>query len=72
VLAHSLRDAGTTKKLAVLITEDSVSADAIAQLRVRFYHLGMAGTLLTVYRTFTTSSSPWNELSTNLPRTYSS
>ncbi|TVY42707.1 Glycogenin [Lachnellula occidentalis] len=33
VLAHSLRDAGTTKKLAVLITEDSVSADAIAQLR---------------------------------------
>ncbi|TVY30080.1 Glycogenin-1 [Lachnellula hyalina] len=32
VLAHSLRDAGTTKKLAVLVTGDSVSADAIAQL----------------------------------------
>ncbi|TVY81391.1 Glycogenin-1 [Lachnellula suecica] len=33
VLAHSLRDAGTTKKLAVLVTEDSVSTDAIAQLQ---------------------------------------
>ena len=33
VLAHSLRDAGTTKKLAVLVT-DSVSADATAELQV--------------------------------------
>ncbi|KAJ4425235.1 glycogenin glucosyltransferase [Gnomoniopsis sp. IMI 355080] len=29
VLAHSLRDAGTTKKLAVLVTLDSVSAEAV-------------------------------------------
>ncbi|EMR67439.1 putative glycogenin protein [Eutypa lata UCREL1] len=32
VLAHSLRDAGTTKKLAVLVTLDSVSAGVITQL----------------------------------------
>ncbi|KZZ99376.1 glycogenin [Moelleriella libera RCEF 2490] len=34
VLAHSLRDAGTTKKLAALVTLDTVSADAITQLKV--------------------------------------
>ncbi|KHO00923.1 glycogenin [Metarhizium album ARSEF 1941] len=34
VLAHSLRDAGTTKELAVLVTLDSVSAQAITQLKV--------------------------------------
>jgi glycogenin len=34
VLAHSLRDARTTKKLAVLVTLDSVSADVITQLKV--------------------------------------
>ncbi|RDA88949.1 hypothetical protein CP532_0681 [Ophiocordyceps camponoti-leonardi (nom. inval.)] len=33
VLAHSLRDTGTIYKLAVLVTLDSVSAHAIAQLR---------------------------------------
>ncbi|PNY27435.1 Glycogenin-1 [Tolypocladium capitatum] len=33
VLAHSLRDAGTAKKLAVLVTLDSVSADAVTQLK---------------------------------------
>jgi glycogenin glucosyltransferase len=35
VLAHSLKDAGTTKKIAVLVTMDTVSADAMAQLQVR-------------------------------------
>jgi hypothetical protein len=35
VLAHSLKDAGTTKKIAVLVTTDTVSADAMAQLQVR-------------------------------------
>lgn len=34
MLAHSLRDAGTTKKLAVLVTLDSVSAEVITQLKV--------------------------------------
>lgn len=34
VLAHSLRDALTTKRLAILVTLDSVSADAITQLKV--------------------------------------
>ncbi|KAJ8131304.1 hypothetical protein O1611_g2320 [Lasiodiplodia mahajangana] len=33
VLAHSLRDAATTKKLAALVTLDSVSAEAITQLK---------------------------------------
>ena len=34
MLAHSLRDAGTKKKLAVLVTLDTVSADVITQLKV--------------------------------------
>jgi hypothetical protein len=34
VLAHSLRDAGTTKKLVALVTLDSVSAEAITELKV--------------------------------------
>jgi len=33
VLAHSLRDAGTTKKLAILVTLDTVSADVVTQLK---------------------------------------
>ncbi|UPX12907.1 Glycogenin glucosyltransferase [Ascochyta rabiei] len=33
VLAHSLRDAGTTKKLAVMITLESLSAETIAELK---------------------------------------
>ncbi|KAF2635735.1 nucleotide-diphospho-sugar transferase [Massarina eburnea CBS 473.64] len=33
VLAHSLRDGGTTKKLAALITVDTLSADTITRLR---------------------------------------
>ncbi|KAH8888869.1 hypothetical protein GQ53DRAFT_235278 [Thozetella sp. PMI_491] len=33
VLAHSLRDAGTTKKLAVLVTLDTVSAEVVTQLK---------------------------------------
>lgn len=32
VLAHSLRDAGTTKKLAVLVTLDTVAAEVVTQL----------------------------------------
>lgn len=34
VLGHSLRDEATTHKLAVLVTSDTVSEDAIAELRV--------------------------------------
>ncbi|CEI65719.1 unnamed protein product [Fusarium venenatum] len=33
VLAHSLRDAGATRKLAVLVTLDSVSEESITQLK---------------------------------------
>lgn len=33
VLAHSLRDAGTTKKLAILVTLDSISAEVVTQLK---------------------------------------
>lgn len=39
VLAHSLRDAGTKKKLAVLITLDTLSADTIAQLKTLYDYL---------------------------------
>lgn len=34
VLAHSLRDAQTSKKLAVLVTLDTVSPDSVADLKV--------------------------------------
>jgi hypothetical protein len=34
VLAHSLRNNGTNKRLAVLVTEDTVSAEVISELRV--------------------------------------
>ncbi|KAK0635269.1 hypothetical protein B0T17DRAFT_36342 [Bombardia bombarda] len=33
VLAHSLRDAGTTKKLAILVTLDTISAEVVTQLK---------------------------------------
>ncbi|QPH17262.1 hypothetical protein C2857_002077 [Epichloe festucae Fl1] len=39
VLAHSLRDAGTDKKLAVLVTLDSVSANAISQLEAVYDYI---------------------------------
>jgi len=39
VLAHSLRDAGTKKKLAVLITLDTLSADTISQLKTLYDYL---------------------------------
>ena len=35
MLAHSLRDAGTKKRLAVLVTLETLSADAITELKVR-------------------------------------
>lgn len=35
MLAHSLRDAGTKKKLAVLVTLDTLSADSITELKVQ-------------------------------------
>ncbi|KAB5575884.1 hypothetical protein GE09DRAFT_607420 [Coniochaeta sp. 2T2.1] len=34
VLAHSLRDANTTKKLAVFVTLDTVSVEVVSQLKV--------------------------------------
>lgn len=34
VLGHSLRDEATTKKLAVLVTSDGVSEEAVEELRV--------------------------------------
>ncbi|KAG4031187.1 hypothetical protein MFRU_010g03120 [Monilinia fructicola] len=36
VLAHSLRDAGTTKKIAVLVTTDSVTSESLAELERNF------------------------------------
>ncbi|KAJ3499152.1 hypothetical protein NLG97_g579 [Lecanicillium saksenae] len=39
VLAHSLRDAGTSRKLVVFVTLDSVSAESITQLQAVFDHV---------------------------------
>ncbi|KAM3067921.1 glycogenin glucosyltransferase, variant 2 [Clarireedia jacksonii] len=39
VLAHSLKDAGTTKKLAVLVTTDTVSAESRTELETIFDHI---------------------------------
>ncbi|KAI1100175.1 glycosyltransferase family 8 protein [Jackrogersella minutella] len=39
VLAHSLRDAGTSKKLAVLVTTDTVSAEVINELKTVYDHV---------------------------------
>ncbi|RSL76947.1 hypothetical protein CEP51_009509 [Fusarium floridanum] len=39
VLAHSLRDAGAHRKLAVLVTLDSVSADSITQLKAVYDYI---------------------------------
>ncbi|KAI1336142.1 glycosyltransferase family 8 protein [Xylariaceae sp. FL0016] len=39
VLAHSLRDALTTKKLAALVTLDTVSAEAITELKTVYHHV---------------------------------
>jgi len=38
VLARSLRDNGTKKPLAVLVTLDSLQASTIEELKVRFEH----------------------------------
>ena len=40
VLAHSLRDAGTTKKLAAMITLDTLSADTVTVLKVGSLTIG--------------------------------
>ncbi|WDK23307.1 glycosyl transferase family 8 [Colletotrichum graminicola] len=39
VLAHSLRDAGTSKQLAVLVTLDTVSAEVITELKAVYDHV---------------------------------
>ncbi|TIC90484.1 Glycogenin-1 [Colletotrichum higginsianum] len=39
VLAHSLRDAGTSKQLVVLVTLDTVSAEVITELRAIYDHV---------------------------------
>ncbi|PQE03865.1 glycosyl transferase family 8 protein [Rutstroemia sp. NJR-2017a BBW] len=39
VLAHSLKDAGTTKKLAILVTTDTVSAETRTELETIFDHI---------------------------------
>ena len=37
VLGHSLRDCGTTKQLAALVTLDSLQSSTIDELRVSFH-----------------------------------
>lgn len=47
VLGHSLRDSGTTKQLAALVTLDSLQASTIDELKVRF-DCGHQGRLLSM------------------------
>ena len=42
MLAHSLRDAKTTKKLAVLVTLDTVSVEVVTQLKASSNGTGLA------------------------------
>ena len=39
VLAHSLRDSGSKKTLAILVTLDSISSKTIDELKVRIHHV---------------------------------
>lgn len=48
VLAHSLRDNGTRKQLAVLVTLDSLSASTLEELKVHTQVTSMQISLLTV------------------------
>jgi len=43
VLAHSLKDAGATRKLAVLVTPDTVSAGVITELEVSVKKQSLSG-----------------------------
>ena len=69
MLAHSLRDAGTTKKLAVLVTADSISADAMVELQVRLADPTKPLKLLTYCRNYSTSSFPSSALTMKPPPT---
>jgi glycogenin len=72
VLAHSLKDAGTTKKLTVLTVD--VSADAMVQLQVSLTLTTVSNPLtpLTFYRSCLTSSFQSNESSTRRQPTFPS
>lgn len=37
VLAHSLRDCGTSKKLAALVTVDTLRMSTLMELKVRYH-----------------------------------
>lgn len=41
MLAHSLRDGGTTKKLGALVTLDTVAVEVVTQLQASFFCPGM-------------------------------
>ena len=57
VLAHSLRDNGTRKQLAILITLDSLSASTLEELRVGPQATPVqTGMLKVVCRPYTTTS----------------
>ena len=57
VLAHSLRDNGTRKQLAILVTLDSLSASTLEELRVGLHATPVqTGMLKLVCRLYTTTS----------------
>lgn len=55
MLAHSLRDAGTTKKLAVLVTLDTLSVEVITQLKASFPIFTLAWCMVSI---FTLTNTP--------------
>lgn len=55
VLAHSLRDADTKKKLAALVTLDTLAADTVGELKVRDPAPPFLTLLFTSTRNFTTT-----------------
>lgn len=67
VLGHSLRDIGTKKQLAVLITLDTVSSSTLDKLKVQILATHPIGNVADIFgRKCTIKSFPSNVLSTNL------
>lgn len=63
VLAHSLRDNGTRKQLAILVTLDTLQASTIEELKVSCGSCWRETRLLRENdRRFTTISYPWTVL----------
>ena len=73
VLAHSLRDNGTKKQLAILVTLDSLSATTLEELQVQPQVTSLQRSLLTsLCRPYMTTSYPLTVSQTSLRKTCTS